>query len=255
MSRTKMIAGNWKMNKTFKEGQKLASQIVNGVGDSNVATVMAPPYYLLDSVRQIIGTSSSVFLAAQNCHQESAGAFTGEVSAAMLKSVGADYVIIGHSERRNHYDETNKMLAAKVNQAVAAGLKIIFCCGESLAAREDEAHNAIVKKQLRESLFHLYEKEISQVVIAYEPVWAIGTGKVATPQQAQAMHKEIRKAVGNAYSDRIAQEMTILYGGSCKPANAEELFAQPDVDGGLIGGASLKAEDFLTLIKMREAAV
>ncbi len=254
MSRTKMIAGNWKMNKTFSEGQALAQQIVNGVGDSSVATVIAPPYYLLDAVRQIIGNQSNVFLAAQNCHQESAGAYTGEISATMLKSVGADYVIIGHSERRNHFDETKKMLAAKVNQAVAAGLKVIFCCGESLAAREDEAHNAIVKKQLRESLFHLYEKEIKNVVIAYEPVWAIGTGKVASPEQAQAMHKEIRKAVGNAYSDRIAQDMTILYGGSCKPANADELFAQPDVDGGLIGGASLKATDFLSLINKRASA-
>jgi len=246
-----MIVGNWKMNKTLKEGQELAKQIVSGAGKSSVAAVLAPPYYLLDSVRQIIGSSDNVFLAAQNCHQETAGAYTGEVSAPMLKSVGVDYVIIGHSERRNHFDETYKMLAAKVNQAIAAGLKVIFCCGESLAAREDEAHYAIVKKQLRSSLFHLYEKEMSNVVIAYEPVWAIGTGKVATPQQAQAMHKEIRKAVGNAYSDRIAQDMTILYGGSCKPTNGGEIFSQPDVDGGLIGGASLKAEDFLSLIQQR----
>ncbi len=253
MNRTNIIAGNWKMNMTLDEGKALATEIVKQATDNGVKAIIAPPYYLLESVRQIIGNSKHVFLAAQNCHQEAAGAYTGEISVNMLKSVGVDYIIIGHSERRNYFDETNKMLTKKVNLALQAGLDVIFCCGESLTIREDNAHVQHVKRQLRESLFHLYENEFSRIVIAYEPIWAIGTGEVATPLQAQEMHAEIRKIVSNNYDDRIAQATTILYGGSCKPSNAEALFAKPDVDGGLIGGASLKAEDFLKLLEMRAA--
>ena len=247
MNRTKIVAGNWKMNKTFQEGLQLAQQIVKQAKNPSCKLVMAPPYIHLHSLRQIIGKSNTIFLAAQNCHYEKKGAFTGDISVEMLKSVGVDYVIIGHSERRTFYEEDHKMLAKKVNLVLQAGLKVIFCCGEPLTVRQDDAHIQYVKRQLRESLFHLYESEFERVVIAYEPIWAIGTGETATAEQAQEMHKAIRRMVENSYSEACAQATTILYGGSCKPHNAKELFSQPDVDGGLIGGASLKADDFLAI--------
>lgn len=248
-----MIAGNWKMNKTLEQGKSLATEIATDLPANEVQVVVAPPYYLLDSIRSVIGKSDRLFLAAQNCHHEIEGAYTGEISVDMLKSVGVDYIIIGHSERRGYFDETHKMLTQKVNLAIQAGLKVIFCCGEPLTVREDNAHIQYVKRQLRESLFHLYESEMQNITIAYEPIWAIGTGKVASPEQAQEMHANIRKMIANNYNERVAEEVTILYGGSCKPANAEELFSKPDVDGGLIGGASLKSNDFLTLVEMRGA--
>ncbi len=248
MNRTKIVAGNWKMNKTFDEGLELAQQITNKAKNASCKVVMASPYIHLHALRQVIGKSDTVFLAAQNCHHETKGAYTGEISVEMLKSIGVDYVLVGHSERRAYNQEDHKMLAKKVNLVLQAGLKVIFCCGEPLTVRQDNAHIQHVKRQLRESLFHLYESEFDRVVIAYEPVWAIGTGETASPEQAQEMHKAIRRMVENSYSEACAQATTLLYGGSCKPSNAKELFSQPDVDGGLIGGASLKADDFMAII-------
>jgi triosephosphate isomerase len=191
----------------------------------------------------------TIQFAAQNCHQEESGAYTGEVSAQMIKSLGAAYVILGHSERREQAAETNELLAAKVNIALDNNLKVIFCCGESLDIREADKQNEFVTNQLTESLFHLDEEAFKQIIIAYEPIWAIGTGKTASSDQAQDMHAEIRKHIAGKYGETIANSTSILYGGSCKPSNAEELFSQKDVDGGLIGGASLMSRDFMDIIK------
>jgi triosephosphate isomerase len=200
-------------------------------------------------VVQLTEQSDKVFIAAQNCSQHSSGAYTGEVSVSMLKSTGVKFVIIGHSERRQYFNETNNQLAQKVDLALAEDLTPIFCCGEPLEIREDGSFFDYVCNQLTESLFHLTREQISSLVIAYEPIWAIGTGKTATAQQAQDMHAKIRAHLASQYGDEIANEISILYGGSCKPDNAKELFANPDVDGGLIGGASLNARDFVDIAK------
>ena len=240
------------MNNTIEEGKILASEVVNMVKDeinNDVIIILGTPFVHLLPVVQLTGQSEKVFTAAQNCSEHSSGAFTGEVSVSMLKSVGVQYVIIGHSERRQYFSESNAQLAQKVDLALAENLLPIFCCGEPLEIREDGSFFDYVCNQLTESLFHLTREQLSSVVIAYEPIWAIGTGKTASAQQAQDMHGQIRTHLASQYGDEIANEISILYGGSCKPDNARELFANPDVDGGLIGGASLNSRNFVDIAK------
>ena len=250
--RKKYAAGNWKMNKTFEEGQILLSEVVNMVKDEltnpNVQVILGVPFPYLSTFSKLIDTPK-VALAAQNCHPKSSGAYTGEVSVSMLKSVGVEYVIIGHSERREYFQESDQFIAEKVDAILAEGLTPIFCCGETLAQREAGIHFDFVKGQITNSLFHLDAETIKKVVIAYEPIWAIGTGVTASSAQAQEMHKELRGHLVNKYGSDVAGKISILYGGSVGAANAEELFSQPDVDGGLVGGASLKSRDFTEISK------
>lgn len=250
--RKKIVAGNWKMNKTFDEGLKLASEIVNMVQDENtkdVNVIMIPPFIHLNSVSKLIADVDKVYLGAQNCSENEEGAYTGEVSAAMLKSVGASYVLVGHSERRQYHDEKDELLAKKVEAALKHGLTPIFCCGEPLEVREADQQFDYVTRQISNSLFTLSQEDFSKVVIAYEPIWAIGTGKTASTDQAQEMHAKIRNHIAQKFGNDTAQNLSILYGGSCNPTNAPELFACQDVDGGLIGGASLKSRSFMDIIK------
>lgn len=250
--RKKYAAGNWKMNKTFDEGQILLSEVVNMVKDElthpNVQVVLGVPFPYLSTFAKLIDTPK-VALAAQNCHPKASGAYTGEVSVPMLKSVGVQYVIIGHSERREYFGETDAFIAEKTDAILADGLTPIFCCGETLAQREAGIHFDFVKGQLTNSLFHLDEETVKKVVIAYEPIWAIGTGVTATSAQAQEMHLVLRDHLATQYGRETAEEISILYGGSVSAGNAEELFSQPDVDGGLVGGASLKSRDFTEISK------
>lgn len=250
--RKKYAAGNWKMNKTFEDGQILLSEVVNMVKDElvnpNVQVVLGVPFPYLSTFGKLIDTPK-VALAAQNCHPKESGAFTGEVSVGMLKSVGVTYIIIGHSERREYFNETDTFIAQKVDAILAQGLTPIFCCGETLSQREAGIHFDFVKGQLTNSLFHLSADELKKVVIAYEPIWAIGTGVTATSEQAQEMHKVLRDHLASKYGQEVADEISILYGGSVGAANAQELFGMPDVDGGLVGGASLKSRDFVTIAK------
>ena len=250
--RKKIVAGNWKMNKTAEEAKSLLSEVINMVKDEvtgNVEVVLCPPALYLATARQYVTPGSKISLGAQNCHEKASGAYTGEISAPMLQSIGVEYVILGHSERRQYFEETNAQLAEKVDSALASGLKPIFCCGESRDLRENGDYVAFVKKQITESLFHLSAESFANVVIAYEPIWAIGTGLTASSAQAQDMHFELRQHIAGQYGDSVAQDTSILYGGSANAQNAAELFAQTDVDGGLIGGASLKSRDFLTVVK------
>jgi triosephosphate isomerase (TIM) len=246
--RKSIVAGNWKMNKTLDEGVALAKEINGKVTDNGVTVIVCPPFIHLTEVNKVL-TSGLVGLSAQNCADHDSGAYTGEVSPAMIKSTGAEYVIVGHSERRSYYGDTNEILKSKVELALASGLTPIFCCGEVLEEREAGNHFEVVKSQIKEALFSLSADDMKKIIVAYEPVWAIGTGKTATPDQAQEMHKEIREFLGEKYGTALADELSILYGGSCKPSNAKELFGNPDVDGGLIGGASLKADDFIGIIE------
>ena len=252
--RQNLVAGNWKMNLTYPEGLALVEEIIRLVADAAPIAnapqvVICPPFPLLHGVGQQLPKSSNFHLGAQNCHQKESGAFTGEVSAKMLASVGCEYVILGHSERRQYFREDDELLGQKLKAALAAGLKPIFCVGESLDTREaDETFNYI-GKQLTDGLFHLNNEEFARVTIAYEPIWAIGTGRTATSAQAQEVHAFIRERIARAYDAQATLDTTILYGGSANAQNAQELFSQPDVDGGLIGGASLKAADFLTIIQ------
>ena len=242
--RKKIVAGNWKMNTLLRDGMELAKAVEKLEKDkqSDALLIIAPPYTHLSRVKDLIG---EVKLAAQNCASEESGAYTGEVSPDMLVSVGVEYVIIGHSERRSYYHEDDELLNRKTRLALSRGLKPIFCCGEVLEEREQGKLYDVIREQLTVGLKDLSKEDMGKVVLAYEPVWAIGTGVVATPEQAQEMHKFIRELLAQLFDQEVAENMTILYGGSCKPSNAAELFANPDVDGGLIGGASLKAEDFL----------
>ncbi len=246
----KIVAGNWKMNKTVNEGVQLVEELKNElekVDTSDVTVVVSPPYVnLSEAVKTAEG--SSVQVSAQNVHQEESGAYTGEISAQMLKSVGVGYVIIGHSERREYFGENATDIAKKVDAVIAQGLTPIYCCGEVKEERESGKQNEIVGGQIESELFHLSPENFEKVVIAYEPVWAIGTGLTASPDQAQDMHAFIRGFISEKYGQDIASETSILYGGSCKPSNAAEIFGKADVDGGLIGGASLKAEDFIGII-------
>ncbi len=250
--RKKIVAGNWKMNKNLQEGIALAQEVNNRVkalAPQNVTVIVGTPFIHLSEVNKV---ADVITVSAQNCAAEASGAYTGEVSAAMVASTGCKYVILGHSERRSYYGETDEILVKKVGHALENNLEIIFCVGEVLAEREAEKHFDIVKSQLSKGLFQLSTEQFAHIVIAYEPVWAIGTGKTATSAQAEEMHKFIRKTIAEKYGETTADNTTILYGGSCNSKNADELFSQPNVDGGLIGGASLKADDFMTIITARE---
>lgn len=250
--RRKIVAGNWKMNLNFDEGQKLTSEIVNMLKDEHVkgvTVVLNPPFVHLYSVKKLIGETPDLYLGSQNCSDKSSGAFTGEISAGMVASFGAKYVILGHSERREYFKESNELLTAKIKQALENDLTPIFCCGEPLEIREAGTHEEYVKQQLTESLFGFSTEEISKIVIAYEPIWAIGTGRTASADQAQEMHAALRSHLGSKYGNEIADGISILYGGSCNPSNAKDIFSKPDVDGGLIGGASLKSRDFVEIVK------
>jgi triosephosphate isomerase (TIM) len=250
--RKKIVAGNWKMNLNFEEGQKLTSEIVNMLKDENVkdvTVVLNPPFVHLYPVKKLIGDTSNLFLGSQNCSDKSSGALTGEISAGMLASYGVSYVILGHSERREYFKETNKLLTDKTRQVLDNGLIPIFCCGEPLEIREAGTHEEYVKQQLTESLFGFSPEEMSKIVIAYEPIWAIGTGKTASSDQAQEMHAALRVHLAGKFGTELANNISILYGGSCNPSNARDIFSKPDVDGGLIGGASLKSRDFVDIVK------
>ena len=246
--RKHIVAGNWKMNKTFDEADELVNDIMAKLEevtlDANTTMILCPPFPYLEMVSDY-GDDSYFMVGAQNVSDQESGAYTGEVSAAMLESMELDYCIVGHSERRAYYHETDEIVARKVDQLLKHGLRPIVCCGEVLEEREAEKQFEVVKRQITDGLFHLSAEQFADVVIAYEPVWAIGTGKTATPEQAQEMHAFIRGLIAEKYGNEVAEETSILYGGSCKPSNAKELFANKDVDGGLIGGASLKAEDFI----------
>lgn len=250
--RKKIVAGNWKMNLTLEEGQKLTSEIVHMVKDElnkTVTVVINPPFTHLQSVKNLIDGAQNIFLGAQNCSDKVSGAYTGEVSTGILASFGASYVIIGHSERREYFKETDEQLTEKVKLALSSGLTPIFCCGEPLEIREANSQEDYVTEQLTASLFGLSEAEIQKLVLAYEPIWAIGTGRTASSDQAQEMHAAIRKHLASKYGQAVADSISILYGGSCKPDNAQDIFSKADVDGGLIGGASLKSRDFVDIVK------
>jgi triosephosphate isomerase len=248
--RQKIVAGNWKMNKSFQEADELLFDIVKRLENKpeDVQLIVCPPAVYLELATDMVDEEDVILqVGAQNVSQFESGAYTGELSAAMYSSMNLDYCIVGHSERRKYFGETNDVLAQKVDRLLDYGIQPIFCCGEVLEERESGKHFDVVKQQIEESLFHLTGHEMSNVVIAYEPVWAIGTGKTASSDQAQEMHAFIRGLLREKYGEEVACEISILYGGSCNPGNAKELFANPDVDGGLIGGASLKAGDFVQI--------
>ena len=248
--RKNIVAGNWKMNTTVAEGVQLAKEVneaVAAAGELKCDVVIGVPFTHLTAVKDVIDIEK-VGLSAENCANKEKGAYTGEVSAAMVASTGANYVILGHSERREYYNETPEILKGKVDLALANGLKIIFCCGESLELRNAGTYEEFIKAELKDSLFHLSAEEFANIVIAYEPIWAIGTGVTATSDQAEEVHAFIRSFLAEKYGETVANDTTILYGGSCKPTNAPELFAKPNIDGGLIGGASLKAADFMGIV-------
>ena len=248
--RKNIVAGNWKMNKSFDE----ADDLVNGIMEllekkelgKNTLMILCPPFPYLEMVSDY-SNDSYFMVGAQNVNDNEKGAYTGEVSAEMLSSMDIEYCIVGHSERRAYYGETDAMIAKKVDQLLKHEIRPIVCCGEVLEEREAGKQFDVVKRQITEGLFHLSAEQFKELVIAYEPVWAIGTGKTATPEQAQEIHAFIRKTIADKYGKEVADEISILYGGSCKPSNAKELFANPDVDGGLIGGAALQAEDFVNI--------
>lgn len=245
--RRKIVAGNWKMNLTKSEALSLYNNISSAENlAADVEKMIFAPLLFLDALKQ--NESGLIKIGAQNFYSEAAGAFTGEVSFSQLKDLGIRYVLVGHSERRVIFKEEDELVKAKVNAAINAGLKVIFCCGESLEIRETGTHISFVVNQLKNNVFQLPEEAFGQIVIAYEPIWAIGTGKTATPEQAEEMHEQIRLAVAQHYSNYLAEQTPILYGGSCNAGNAKELFAKPNIDGGLIGGASLKTANFIQII-------
>jgi triosephosphate isomerase len=246
--RKKIVAGNWKMNTTRPDGIELAKAVAARAAEipAGVGLIIAPPFtHLCCCGKQLEGTK--VELSAQNCADHVKGAYTGEVSADMLKAVGCQWTILGHSERRQYYGETDEKLVVKTRLALDAGLGVILCVGENLEQREEGKHFEVVTSQIENVLFNFTAEEMAKIVVAYEPVWAIGTGKTASAEQAEEIHACIRKVLAGKFGEEVAQDTTILYGGSCKPSNAKELFAQEDIDGGLIGGAALKADDFLAI--------
>lgn len=251
--RKKIVAGNWKMNMDYNEGLSLFSEVINMVKDEvtgDQQAIVCSPFIHLHSLAQLAkGYNHKVAIGAQNAHQAESGAYTGEISAKMIASVGAEYVILGHSERRQYFGETNELLAKKTDTVLKHQLKPIFCIGETLEERQTEKHFDVIKQQLVEGVFHLEAADFSKLVLAYEPVWAIGTGVTASADQAQEIHAFIRKEIAAKYGQEVAHGITILYGGSCNPKNAAELFAKADIDGGLIGGASLKSRDFVDILK------
>ena len=249
--RSKIVAGNWKMNKNLSESKLLVKEInksIKGLNLQNTRVFVAPTFVNLQKVSKKL-KDSVVEVAAQNMHQEESGAYTGEISADMLRSIYVKTVILGHSERREYFGESDELLAQKVNMALKNDMEVIFCFGEVLEDRKNEQHFKVVESQIKNALFHLNSDSWKSIILAYEPVWAIGTGETATPEQAQEMHAFIRDLVAQKYTSRVAEEVSILYGGSVKPSNAVEIFSKEDVDGGLIGGAALKAADFTALIK------
>ena len=249
MNRKKIVAGNWKMNTNFNEALELLNFIqINSTTSPHVEKILFPPFAFIKSIKDALSITNNIKIGAQNCSEFNSGAYTGEVSADMLKSISCDYVLIGHSERRRYFNETSEQFILKIEQALLADLKIIFCFGENLEHRKSNSHFNIVKTQLNEVLSRLPKDKINQLVLAYEPVWAIGTGETASPVQAQEMHLYIRTVIAQMFSEELAQNISILYGGSCNSQNAKELFDCPDVDGGLIGGASLIGPEFCKII-------
>lgn len=249
--RKNIVAGNWKMNLDQAAGLEVFSEIIDLINEDvkgNQEVIVCPPFVHIAGLAHLLKSNSKISIGAQNCHQEDSGAYTGEVSASMLKSFGTSYVIVGHSERRAYFAEDDLQLARKIDVVLKNDLSPIFCIGETLEQRNSGTYFDVIESQL-EAAFHLTEAQFKMIVIAYEPVWAIGTGLTATPEQAQEIHAFIRSKVSEKYDTKVGNELTILYGGSCNPKNAAELFAQEDIDGGLIGGASLKARDFVDIIK------
>lgn len=248
--RKQIAAANWKMNLSLTEAENLLDELLtteHSLNENQAAIFAVPAIYIPLAVQKLAG-KKNVFVAAQNCHQKTNGAFTGEIAASMLASVGVHHIILGHSERREFFGESDALLAEKTDAVLAIGSTPIFCCGEPLSIREAGTQNSFVETQLKNSLFHLSADQIVKVVIAYEPIWAIGTGKTATSEQAQEIHAYIRSVFATKYGQAIADQISILYGGSVKAANAKEIFSQPDVDGGLVGGASLIANEFAAII-------
>lgn len=249
--RTKIVAGNWKMNKTYPETKALVKELTHAVKKlslENTRVVIAPTFVNLQKASKLT-KKSEIEVAAQNMHQETSGAYTGEISAPMLKSIYVDTVILGHSERREYFGESDELLASKVDTALENDLEVIFCFGEVLEDRKNGNHFKVVESQIKNALFHLNSDAWSKIILAYEPVWAIGTGETASPEQAQEMHAFIRELVAERYMSDVSENVSILYGGSVKPANASEIFSKKDVDGGLIGGASLNVNDFSAIIE------
>lgn len=249
--RKQIAAANWKMNLTYQQGEKLLNEILKAKlqPESHQHVIFTVPFPYLIMASSEVANEANFSVAAQNCYHKKSGAFTGEVSAEMLQSIGIKYCVIGHSERREYFSETNEQLAEKTNLLLEHGLQPLFCCGEPLAIREAGTQNNYVESQIAASLFHLSPEQMEKVIIAYEPIWAIGTGKTATAEQAQEMHAFIRGVIAARYGSSLAANISILYGGSVKGANAKEIFAGEDVDGGLVGGASLVADDFIAIIK------
>ncbi|WP_298352512.1 triose-phosphate isomerase [uncultured Dokdonia sp.] len=245
--RKHIVAGNWKMNNDLAATAGLITDLKRKVNNGDAEVIIAPTYINLHSAFESL-SDSNITVAAQNMHQAKSGAYTGEISAAMLKSVGVNTVILGHSERRAYFNEGDELLTEKVNAALENEMRVIFCFGEELEDRKAGNQEKVVESQLKNALFHLDASAWSSIVLAYEPVWAIGTGETASPEQAQDMHAFIRKTVAETYNEEVGENVTILYGGSVKPGNAKEIFGKPDVDGGLIGGASLKADDFFEIV-------
>jgi len=245
--RKKIVAGNWKMNTTLEEGRQLAQAIVDQKRPEDVQLILAPPFTHLTVIQEIIKAEPGISLSAQDCYFKESGAYTGAISAQMIRSTGAEYTLIGHSERRSYFHDTDFTIFQKMQAAVKAGLKVILCIGEKLEEREMENHFKVVQKQLEETICKFSKREAEGMVLAYEPVWAIGTGKTATAEQAGEMHGFIREVIARHFDHAFSESLVILYGGSCKPSNARELFAQNSVDGGLIGGASLSAGDFVAI--------
>jgi triosephosphate isomerase (TIM) len=248
--RKQIAAANWKMNLTLQQAETLIDELVAIPHDlkENQLAIFGVPFPYLTTINNKLAGKKNVFVSAQNCYTKKNGAYTGETSVEMLNSIGIQYVIIGHSERREYFNESNSMLAEKVNICLDNGIKPIFCCGEPLNIREAGTQNSFVEAQLKESLFHLTAEQLTNFIIAYEPIWAIGTGKTATSEQAQEIHAYIRSVMAGKYGNDVANSISILYGGSVKAANAKEIFGKPDVDGGLVGGASLVATEFAAII-------
>lgn len=247
--RNKIVAGNWKMHKNAVETKQLLNELFDKLPNDVEAQIIVAPTFVNLNLAVSVLENSNIAVAAQNMHQSEAGAFTGEISAAMLTNIGVQIVILGHSERRAYFHETDALLAEKVNTALKHDMTVIFCFGEELKDRQDNQHFNVVENQLRDGLFHIENSAWEKIILAYEPVWAIGTGETATPEQAQEMHEFIRETIRKHYGSDIAEDVSILYGGSVKPENAKEIFSKPDVDGGLIGGAALKANDFSKIVE------
>jgi triosephosphate isomerase (TIM) len=249
MSRKKIVAGNWKMNLNWVDAFDLATAIKDKSAEiSGIQKIIFPPLPYLQMLNVIFEEDLDFFIGAQNCSEHEKGAYTGEVSASMIESSGASFVLVGHSERRAYFSETNEQLVQKIEQALKNGIDVVFCFGEQIQERKNNQHFETVKKQINDVLRYFPVDKIDKLILAYEPVWAIGTGETATPQQAQEMHAFVRKTISELFSQQIANNISILYGGSCNAQNAKELFSCEDVDGGLIGGASLKADDFCTIM-------